>query len=61
MKPVFKNGTLTVELHQPERQLLVKARKLGEALNAMHQETGAALVDACNMILLGEKGEEDTV
>ena len=35
MKPVFKNGALSVDLHKPEVALLEKARELGEALNAL--------------------------
>ena len=60
MKPLWKNGKLVVELHKPELILLRRAKDLGRQLNAMHQETGAPLVDAINVIL-GEKGEEDTV
>jgi len=31
MKPHFKNGKLTVELHKPDESILRKARELGEA------------------------------
>lgn len=51
MKPVFEGGKLTVELHKPERTLLARAREIGEALTALHQETGAPLVDAIDKIL----------
>lgn len=56
MKPVFEDGILSVELHKPERATLEKARDLGKALEAMHQETGAPLVAAIDAIL----NEKDT-
>lgn len=51
MKPHFKNGRLTVELHKPDEALLRKARELGEALTAMNQPTGQPLVEAVDAIL----------
>ncbi len=51
MKPVFEDGKLTVELHKPEVAILERARAIGQALEAMHQESGAPLVAACDAIL----------
>ena len=47
-----------MELHKPEVALLEKARDLGEALTALHQDTGAPLVAAIDAII--EKGEDET-
>lgn len=57
MKPIWKDGKLTVELHKPEVVTLQKARELGNTMTAMHQEAGAALVAAIDAILT-EKGVE---
>ena len=51
MKPIWKDGKLTVELHKPDVAVLEKARELGRALEAMQQATGSALVDAIDPIL----------
>ena len=51
MKPIWKNGKLTVELHKPDIVALQKARDIGEALTAMAQSTGEALVNAIEVIL----------
>jgi hypothetical protein len=51
MKPLFTDGKLSVELHKPERAVLERAKAIGEALEAMHQEQGAPLVAACVAIL----------
>jgi len=58
MKPIWRNGTLTVELHKPDEQALRKALAIGEALTAMNQDTGEALVSAIQAIL-GEEGVDD--
>jgi len=50
MKPVWKNDHLTVVLHKPELSILAKARKIGQALHAMAQETGQPLMDAIDAI-----------
>ena len=60
MKPLWKDKQLQVELHKPEVSLLEKARELGQALTALHQETGAPLVAAIDAILTGEKGEPES-
>lgn len=60
MKPIWKDGKLAVELHKPEVIVLYKARDIGRSLEALHQETGAALVAAINAILV-EKGIENVV
>ena len=57
MKPVFSDGKLSVELHKPEISILEKARDLGSALEAMHQECGAPLVAACDAVLKGATTE----
>ena len=57
MKPILKDGKLTVELHKPEIETLGKAREIGLKLIACSQETGQALVDAVTVIL-GD-GEND--
>jgi hypothetical protein len=51
MKPLFEDGKLTVELHKPERATLERAKAIGQALEALHQETGAPLVAAIQAIL----------
>lgn len=56
MKPIWKDGKLSVELHRPDEQVLCKALAIGKALVAMNQETGQPLVDAINAIF----GEDDT-
>ena len=58
MKPIWKNKRLTVELHKPDEQVLRKAQAIGEALMAMNQDTGQALVDAIRAIL-GDEGVDD--
>ena len=55
MKPLWKNGSLLVELHKPEIALLEKARELGKALSALHQPTGEPLIAAINKILNEEE------
>jgi hypothetical protein len=51
MKPHFRNGKLTVQLHRPDEAVLRRARELGEAFSAMNQDTGKPLVDAVDAIL----------
>jgi len=51
MRPLWKDGKLTVELHKPDRVILVKAREIGEALRAMNQERGTPLIEAVDAIL----------
>jgi hypothetical protein len=51
VKPKFSDGVLSVELHKPEVAILERARAIGQALEAMHQESGAPLVAACDAIL----------
>ena len=58
MKPIWRNGTLTVELHKPDESILRKAQAIGEALTAMNQDTGEALVSAIRAIL-GDEGVDD--
>ena len=51
MKPIWKDGKLTVELHKPDKTILLKARAIGQALEAMNQDPGKPLVDAIDDIL----------
>ena len=51
MKPIWKNGKLTVELHKPDVAVLENAKAIGEALAAMQQEFGEPLADAVDAIL----------
>lgn len=51
MRPLWKDNRLTVELHKPDIAVLEKARSIGQALVAMNQENGQALVDATEAIL----------
>ena len=51
MKPIWKNGRLTVELHKPDIKTLEKAREIGRALEAMNQDAGTPLVSALDEIL----------
>ena len=51
MKPHFRNGKLTVELHKPDEAVLRRARELGEAFTAMNQDTGKPLIEAVDAIL----------
>ena len=51
MKPVWKDGKFSGELHKPDIRDLQKARDIGQALVAMNQPTGAALVEAIEIIL----------
>ena len=62
MKPIWKDGTLTVELHKPDTAILEKASDIGEALTAMGQTTGKALTDAVDAVLNTEEtvAEEPT-
>jgi len=46
MKPIWRDGKLTVELHKPDEAALLKARDIGAALVAMHQDSGQPIVDA---------------
>ena len=57
MKPIWKDGTLTVELHKPDVAVLEKALALGEALEAMNQSTGPPLVEAVAAILKPDETE----
>ena len=59
MKPVFKDGKLTVELHKPEIQALQKARTIGQSLQILNQDSGLPLVEAIDAILEPEKPFED--
>ena len=59
MKPHFKDGKLTVELHRPDVVILSKALAIGSALTVMAQDTGPPLVDAITAILT-QAGELDT-
>lgn len=63
MKPVWKNGEFTVELHKPELAMLERCRDLGQCLIKMHQESGCGLVKAIDKVLgrtevAEEEGEE---
>ena len=58
MKPIWKDGKLSVELHIPDRRDLEKARAIGQALGAMNQPEGAALVQAVDAILDPEEADE---
>lgn len=51
MKPIWRDGNLTVELHKPDLVVLQKARDIGAGLVAMQQETGQPLFDAVDAIL----------
>lgn len=51
MRPIWNNGKLTVELHKPDQVVLQKARAIGEALAAMSQPNGQALVEAVDAVL----------
>ncbi len=55
MKPVLKDGVLTVELSVRERETLMKARELGVLLDQLHQATGEPLFKAIDSILLTNK------
>ena len=59
MKPIWKNGKLTVELHKPDESILRRARELGEALTAMNQDTGKPLVEAVDAILGPSVAEQE--
>ena len=56
MKPIWRHGELTVEMHKPDEAVLSKALAVGEALVAMGQPTGQPLVDAVEAILPSEPG-----
>jgi hypothetical protein len=58
MKPKWKNGKLTVELHVPDEKALEKAREIGLALVAMNQETGKPLVEAVDAILKESQSDQ---
>jgi hypothetical protein len=51
MRPIWEDGKLTVELHVPDKTVLIKAREIGKALVAMNQAKGIGLVDAVDSIL----------
>ena len=51
MKPIWKDGKLTVDLHKPEIELLKRARVVGLSLVAMHQDHGQELADVITAIL----------
>ena len=51
MKPIWRNGKLSVELHKPDISTLRRARDIGKALGAMNQESGPTLVEAIDAIL----------
>lgn len=51
MKPIWKDKKLTVQFHEPDRNILIKARDLGEALVAMHQDDGQLLIDAIDKLI----------
>jgi hypothetical protein len=51
MKPLWKDGKFSVELHKPDVKELEKARGIGEALLQMNQLVGQPLVDAVDAIL----------
>lgn len=59
MKPIWKDGKLTVELHKPDEDVLRKALTIGEALDAMNQATGAPLVAAVNAILFPKQPNDE--
>ena len=46
----WKDDKFTVELCAADKRVMDKAREIGQALDAMQQETGAALIDAVNAI-----------
>ena len=47
---VWSDGKFTVELCAADKRTMDKAREIGQALDAMQQPTGAALIDAVNAI-----------
>lgn len=55
MKPLFKDGILSVELHKPEISVLERAKAIGQALVMLHQPEGAELVKAVDAILEAQK------
>lgn len=61
MKPIWANGTLTVELHVPDVRALEKARQIAEALTAMHQPGGEALVAVIDYVLGTDSAESGRV
>ena len=58
MKPIWKDGKLTVELHKPDVKVLEAAWDIAQALTAMGQDTGVPLSVALADILQPE-GETD--
>jgi len=55
MKPTWRDGVFFVELHVPDRNILLKARDIGRGLKLMAQPDGQALIDACNKLLNEEE------
>ena len=51
MKPVLNEGKLTVELSKREEDILDKARNIGVLLKELHQESGAPLIAAIDVIM----------
>ena len=51
MRPVLRDGKLTVELNTLERKTLLKAAEIGVLLLSLHQETGEPLVAAIETLL----------
>ena len=47
---VWLNGAFSVELCAADKRVMSKAREIGQALDAMQQTTGAALIEAVNAI-----------
>jgi len=60
MRPVLRDGKLTVELNTLERKTLLKAAEIGVLLLSLHQETGEPLVAACEMLLKTDEMPEGT-
>ena len=53
MRPIWKDGKLTVEFSKPDVLKLTKARDIGSALEAMHQPGAQELIDAIDAVLFG--------
>lgn len=49
---VWTDGAFTVDLCAADKRTLEKAKAIGEALDAMKQESGKPLIDAVDAILI---------
>ena len=56
MKPVLREGKLSVELHKPDIAVLEKALDIGHMLESLHRKNGTQLIAAIDAVL--GKGEE---